>query len=120
MAAKKKKDTGPRPFERVWALVLRVPRGKVVTYGWISQQIEKRLTPIGVVWAMRAAPSDALPWHRVVGANGRIATERELPGLQRKLLEREGVAFDRDGNVDLARFAWTGPRRTKRRRSTSR
>lgn len=96
-----------RPFEVVWALVRSIPRGRVATYGQLSAQIAGRLTPIGVGWAIRAAPEGTIPWHRVVAAGGRIATDREHPGLQREMLESERVRFDADGNVDLARHAWT-------------
>lgn len=96
----------PRPFERVWRIVKRVPRGRVVTYGQISRMIEHRLTPVGVGWAIRAAPDGAIPWHRVVNASGGISTDREHPGLQRAMLEAEGVPFDAEGRVDLARAAW--------------
>jgi methylated-DNA-protein-cysteine methyltransferase-like protein len=102
------------PFQRVWAIVKKIPRGRVVTYGAISEMIERRLTPVGVGWALRAAPQSprwrALPWHRVVNAKGGVSTDAEHPGLQRALLEAEGVVFDRDGTIDLARFGWK-PRR---------
>ena len=99
-AAKKREE---RPFERVWRIVKRVPRGRVVTYGQIARMIEHRLTPVGVGWAIRAG-SDEIPWHRVVNASGGISTDREHPGLQRALLEAEGVTFDADGRIDLARY----------------
>jgi len=104
MAKPKKADD--RPFERVWRLVRKIPRGKVTTYGELSRGIDGRLTPIGVGWAIRAAPEGAIPWQRVVGAGGRIATDNEHPGLQRMILESEGVRFERDGKIDLARFGW--------------
>jgi len=93
------------PFERVQALVRRIPRGRVATYGQLSRMIDGRLTPLGVGWAIRAA-SDEIPWHRVVGAKGRISTEREHPGLQREMLEAEGVRFDHEGRIDLERHGW--------------
>lgn len=93
------------PFERVQRLVARVPRGRVATYGQLSRLIEGRLTPVGVGWAIRAA-SDAIPWHRVVNARGGISTEGEHPGLQRALLESEGVRFDDEGRIDLERYGW--------------
>ncbi len=99
-----------KPFERVWKLVKRIPRGRVATYGQLSQMIEKRLTPIGVGWAIRAAPDGAIPWHRVVNGRGAVSTDGEHPGLQRAMLEAEGVAFDDDGVIDLDRYAWR-PRR---------
>ena len=109
MVAAKKKRASPReerPFERVWRLVARIPRGKVATYGQLSQPIEKRLTPVGVVWAMRAAPEGALPWQRVVNARGGISTDAAHPGLQRAMLEAEGIRFEPDGSIDLDEYGW--------------
>ncbi len=84
----------------------RIPRGKVATYGQISRWLEGRLTPVGVGWAVRAAPDGAIPWHRVVNARGGVSTDGEHPGLQRAVLEAEGLDFDADGCVDLARHGW--------------
>ena len=94
------------PFERVWRLVARIPRGRVATYGQLSRMIDRRLTPIGVGWAIRAAAEGAIPWHRVVNARGEISTDREHEGLQRAILESEGVRFGRDGTIDLERHGW--------------
>jgi methylated-DNA-protein-cysteine methyltransferase related protein len=98
--------TAKGPFARVWELVARVPRGRVVTYGELSNMIDRRLSPVGIGWAMRAAPEDSIPWHRVVNASGGSSTDRENPGLQRAMLEAEGVVFDRSGHIDLKRFGW--------------
>jgi methylated-DNA-protein-cysteine methyltransferase-like protein len=108
MATSKSKSKSKEvpPFHRVWRLVKRIPRGKVATYGLLSQMIERRLTPVGIGWAIRAAPEGALPWFRVVNAKGGISTDDEHPGLQRRLLEAEGVRFERDGTIDLATHAW--------------
>jgi methylated-DNA-protein-cysteine methyltransferase-like protein len=113
MGAKKKRSVvaADAPFERVWRILKRVPRGRVVTYGQLSQMIERRLTPVGVVWALRAAPEGAVPWHRVVNASGGISTDNEHEGLQRAMLESEGVELDRDGKIDLARFGWRPKKR---------
>jgi methylated-DNA-protein-cysteine methyltransferase-like protein len=95
------------PFPLVWKLVRRIPRGRVATYGQLSALIERRLTPIGVGWAIRAAPDGAIPWHRVINASGAVSTDREHPGLQRAMLEAEGVKFDREGRVHLDKYGWT-------------
>lgn len=100
-----------RPFERVWRLVLRIPRGKVATYGQLSQLIGKRLTPVGIGWALRAAPEGAIPWQRVVNARGGVSTDAAHPGLQRAMLEAEGIRFEHDGLIDLDAYGWR-PRRT--------
>jgi methylated-DNA-protein-cysteine methyltransferase-like protein len=98
--------TAARPFERVWSIVKCIPRGRVATYGQLSQMIERRLSPVGIGWAIRAAPEESIPWHRVVNSRGGISTDREHPGLQRAMLEREGVVFDAEGRIDLDRDEW--------------
>lgn len=113
-----KKSAGDRPFVAVWKIVQKVPRGRVVTYGQLSEMIGKRLTPVGIGWAIRAAPEGSIPWHRVVNSKGTISTDGEHPGLQRAMLEAEGVPFDRDGRIDLARVGWR-PRATSDRRASS-
>jgi methylated-DNA-protein-cysteine methyltransferase-like protein len=103
------------PFQRVWRLVRRIPRGKVATYGQLSKLIDGRLTPVGVGWAIRAAGERSIPWHRVVNGRGGISTDKEHPGLQRALLEAERVRFGRDGCIDLTRYGWR-PSRARRKR----
>jgi methylated-DNA-protein-cysteine methyltransferase related protein len=90
-------------FADVQRLVARIPRGRVMTYGRLSRLVEGRLTPVGVGWAIRAG-GDAIPWHRVVNAKGGVSTDGEHPGLQRALLEAEGVVFDREGRIDLSQY----------------
>ncbi len=97
-------------FARVHALVRRIPRGRVATYGQLSALVDGRLTPLAIGWALRAA--EGLPWHRVVSARGTVSTDGEHPGLQRAMLEAEGVRFDRAGRVDLATYQWR-PRLTR-------
>jgi methylated-DNA-protein-cysteine methyltransferase related protein len=90
-------------FAEVWKLVKRIPRGRVATYGQLSQMIGKRLTPVGIGWAIRAGKD--LPWHRVINSRGTVSTDNEHPGLQRAMLEAEGVEFDGDA-IDLTRYQW--------------
>src|SRR3954470_19725604 len=92
-------------FGRVHALVKAIPRGRVATYGQLSELIEKRLTPVGIGWALRGC-GDEIPWHRVINSQGTISTKGESAELQRSLLEAEGVRFRGDGSVDLAACQW--------------
>ncbi|MGB6429912.1 MAG: MGMT family protein, partial [Candidatus Acidiferrales bacterium] len=66
--------------------------------------------------AIAATPRGrGIPWHRVVGASGRLLTREPVASLQRRLLESEGVRFI-EGRVDWKRHAWKkikgGARRT--------
>ena len=102
---------------KVYALVRRIPRGRVATYGSLASQIPPPggVDPLGYErvrarWvgdAMAHCPED-VPWHRVVNSQGRISTRPGFnPALQRHLLQLEGVVFTEDGGVDLERFAWS-------------
>jgi methylated-DNA-protein-cysteine methyltransferase-like protein len=100
------KSSSGAVFARVHAWVAKIPRGKVVTYGQLSQLVGRRLSAVGVGWALRAGPA-TLPWYRVVNAQGGLSTEAEQPGRQRALLLREGVQFGLDGRIDMARHQWS-------------
>ncbi len=95
-------------FSRVYALVRRIPRGRVATYGQIARALGAPGAARTVGWAMRAC-DDAIPWHRVVNARGEISL-RPTSGYhaQRARLRAEGVRFDRDGRIDLSQSGWKG------------
>ena len=99
-------------FRRVYALVREIPRGRVATYGQIAEMLGVPRGARAVGWALRALPEHEegrVPWHRVVGAGGRISP-RGGPGpqMQRRLLEAEGVDF-RSGRIDIARHGLLAP-----------
>ena len=112
MPPKGHKSSGPL-FARVHGWVAKIPRGKVATYGQLSELVDGRLSPVGIGWALRAGGPE-LPWHRVVNKTGGLSTEAEEPGRQRALLAAEGVRFGSDGKIDLARHQWR-PRVSRRR-----
>lgn len=78
-------------FPRIRATILKIPRGKVSTYGAIAKAAGYPGAARQVVWALRQ--SHGLPWHRVVAAGGRIALPGEAGMEQRFRLEAEGVRF---------------------------
>jgi methylated-DNA-protein-cysteine methyltransferase-like protein len=78
-------------FKRMLAQVRRIPRGKVATYGDIAYAAGFPGAARQVVWALRA--TSGLPWHRVLGAGGKILLPGEAGFEQRMRLQAEGVAF---------------------------
>jgi len=99
-------------FEKIYRLVLKIPKGRVMTYGQIARLLEDRYSPRLVGWAMHSTPHDSrnIPWHRVINSRGGISTDRVIPyapGLQQSLLEAEGVAFDDHGHCDLGTYQWS-------------
>jgi methylated-DNA-protein-cysteine methyltransferase-like protein len=104
-------------YPRIYAVVRRIPRGKVATYGQIAELAGVPGQARLVGYAMFALPrTTAVPWHRVINAQGRISLRGDGGGAalrQRMLLEREGVKFDARDRVALGVFLW---RKTSARR----
>jgi methylated-DNA-protein-cysteine methyltransferase related protein len=89
-------------LEDLRKFVLKVPRGKVSTYGAVATAAGHRGAARQVVWALRSSPVP-LPWHRIVSAGGAIRTTGETAMEQRLRLEMEGVKFI-GKRVDMRRF----------------
>ena len=92
----------------IWAVVKKIPRGRVATYGQIAREAGFAKQPRLTGQALNRAPAQLrLPWHRVINAQGRIALppDSESHATQKRLLEEEGVLFLR-GRVDLSRYRW--------------
>ena len=108
-------------FEKIYRLVLRIPRGRVMTYGQIARLLEERYSPRLVGWAMHATPQGErnIPWHRVINSRGGVSTGRVIlaePERQRLMLEAEGVVFDARGHCDLSVYQWSPRQRAARAR----
>lgn len=98
-------------WQRIYAVVRRIPRGRVATYGQVATLAGLSGAARQVGYAMHALPTHStVPWHRVLNARGAIS----LPGgtglEQRMRLEAEGIRFDVRGRVKLADVQWR-PRR---------
>jgi methylated-DNA-protein-cysteine methyltransferase-like protein len=97
-------------YERIYRAVRKVPRGRVTTYGAIARMAGLPRQARLVGYALSALQSgSALPWHRIINAQGRLSLERagRASGLtQRIRLEREGVKVDPGGRVSLAKYGW--------------
>ena len=101
--------------QEVLELVRRIPRGRVMSYGQISELLASRLSPRAVGWMLHRCPEE-IPWQRVVNASGGCSTDRlpDFPkGLQRSLLEAEGVEFRANGTLDMEVYRWW-PEQTRR------
>lgn len=95
-------------FECIWAVVRRIPSGRVATYGQVAAEAGFAKRPRLAGQALNHTPAGMkLPWHRVVNAQGRIALPAGSTGArqQRQRLEAEGVVF-RGERIDLARYRW--------------
>jgi len=97
----------PKPLAKlpislaVAAVIRRIPRGKVSTYGAVAEAAGYPRNARYVAKVLNQVPG--LPWQRVLGSGGRISLPGEYGMEQRFLLESEGVRF-RGRRVDLAAF----------------
>jgi methylated-DNA-protein-cysteine methyltransferase-like protein len=110
-------------WDPVYRLIKKIPRGRVTTYGVLAKALRLPGGARAAGYAVAATPRGrAIPWHRVIGAGGRVRVPEPYASLQRRLLETEGVEFD-GGTIDMERFGWSPtrgkphPRKRKRARS---
>jgi len=104
-------------YSRIYAVVRRIPKGRVATYGQIAVLAGLPGQARQVGYALSALPEQStLPWHRVINATGKISLRRAGSGgvTQRLILEREGIRFDTGGRASLDRFGWQPRQRTRR------
>jgi len=118
--AKQRPAAPPGPYRRIYAVVARIPRGRVATYGQVAiyAGLPGHARQVGT--ALASLPEGSgVPWHRVINARGEVSPRGGLgleEGYQRHLLEREHVPFDGRGRVDLDRFGWDPAKAPRRRR----
>jgi len=97
-------------YRRIWAVVARIPHGRVATYGQVAALAGFPRHARLAGYALHALPlGSRIPWHRVVNAKGETSPRRDGSGhehLQRAMLRREGIRFDRGGRLDLAARRW--------------
>src|ERR1051325_4792177 len=93
--------------ERVFRVVRRIPRGRVMTYGQIAEILGEGYTARTVGFVMHSA-DDKTPWHRVINAQGGCSTRGlVLPhDKQQRMLEAEGISFNERGRCSLEKYVW--------------
>ena len=97
-------------FEEIYKAVLKIPKGKVATYGQIAAIIGHPRAARQVGWALHVNPMPGvIPCHRVVNRFGRLAPEFAFGGrdVQKALLTEEGVEVRDDYTVDLTLYLWS-------------
>ena len=100
--------TAPVGHREIYAVVKKIPKGSVATYGQIAKLVG-HCTARMVCYAMAAVPKGSrVPWQRVINAQGMISARSHGDGdeRQRVMLEKEGVEFNANGKVDLRIYGW--------------
>lgn len=106
---------GPDFYRQVYAVVRRIPRGRVTSYGRIARMLGRPNAARAVGYALSALggkreSAPPVPWHRVINSQGRISTPDMDGGANRQmtLLRAEGVAVSDDLRIDLDIYLWEG------------
>lgn|GEM_PF-513111 len=103
----------PVSWDPVYRLVKLIPRGRVLTYGAVAKALRLPGGARTAGRAMAGCPSGkGIPWHRVVGANGKLLIREPYASLQRKLLETEGVKMT-ERRVNMKLHQWVVPKQRK-------
>ena len=104
-----KANSSTSPFhKKVVAMIKKIPKGKVATYGKIAAYAGNPRAARQVVRTLHSSSvKEKLPWHRVINSQGKIS----LPvgngyELQKALLESDGVVFGLGDKVDLKKYLW--------------
>jgi methylated-DNA-protein-cysteine methyltransferase-like protein len=103
-------------YEQVYAVVRRIPQGKVTSYGRIAAMLGAPNAARAVGYDLRALKDktdpayDDIPWQRVINSQGRISIVNREYGAQRQaeLLRAEGVVVSDELRVDLETYLWSG------------
>ncbi len=117
----------PAGWESIYAVVRRIPRGRVTTYGAVAALLgrPRGARQVGYALAALRGTRHDVPWQRVLGARprGRAAVSILDPmgaAVQEAKLRREGVRFDDRGFVELARYGWGARSQPRRARAPGR
>lgn len=101
-------------FEQVYAVVRRIPAGKVTSYGRVAKMLGRANAARAVGYALSALrdqpQEEPVPWQRVINAQGRISiVNREHDAQeQARLLRAEGVKVSEDLKINLDVYLWAG------------
>ncbi len=96
-------------FGKIYEVVRRIPEGRVATYGQIAAYAGNPRWARVVGYALHVNPEPGIiPCHRVLNREGRTTAAFAFggEGVQKALLEAEGIVFEKDGSVNLEEYLW--------------
>jgi methylated-DNA-protein-cysteine methyltransferase-like protein len=107
----------PNFYDQVYAIVRRIPRGKVTSYGRIARMLGRPRAARAVGYALNALKDrredlafEAVPWQRVINSQGRISivNREHSADRQAELLREEGVVVSEQLRVSFDHYLWEG------------
>jgi methylated-DNA-protein-cysteine methyltransferase-like protein len=105
-----RKDKEEGFFGLVYEVTLKIPAGRVTTYGAIARCIGSPGASRMVGWALNNCHTkdELIPAHRVVNRNGMLSGKHHFrhPDLMQELLESEGIQVVNDHIVNFKEKFW--------------
>ena len=104
-------------YEQVYAVVRRIPRGQVTSYGRIAEMLGRPRAARAVGYALNALKDKGddpvyadIPWQRVINSQGRISivNREHSANQQAELLRAEGVGVSEHLRINLDFYLWEG------------
>ena len=96
--------------KKVYEYLLKIPKGKVVTYGQIAIYLgNPRLARVVGNILHNNPDENKYPCYKVVNAKGRLAPSFAFGGMdkQKEKLQADGIEV-KDDMVDLSKYQWNG------------
>ena len=93
---------------KVVHIIRSIPKGKILTYGFISKLAGNPRAARQVSWLLHSSTKKYdLPWHRVINSRGKIALKSvEDKEYQKNLLEQEGIMVSDGYKINLEDYLW--------------
>ena len=93
---------------KVVHIIRSIPKGKILTYGFISKLAGNPRAARQVSWLLHSSTKKYdLPWHRVINSRGKIALKSvEDKEYQKNLLEQEGIMVSDGYKITLEDYLW--------------
>ncbi|TXT60764.1 MAG: DNA base-flipping protein [Promethearchaeota archaeon] len=94
--------------KNVIKIIQRIPKGKILTYGAIAKLAGNPQAARQVSWILHSSSKKYdLPWHRIINSKGEISLKiKKDKNLQKHLLEKEGIEFKTDYQMELSSYLW--------------
>ena len=96
-------------IQKILAVVERIPRGKVASYGQVAELAGYPNQARLVGWILRGLPLEtSIPWQRVVNHRGHIPSRGRISGSVEQIqrLRNEGVRVTHLGDIALSIYRW--------------
>ncbi len=104
----RKRDIMTDQTLKIVKVIKAIPSGKVLSYGEVGNLAGYERAARQVSWTLRTqTKKHDLPWHRVIGAGGKISLKDEGALIQKQCLESEKVVVNCQGKVDMKVYNWS-------------